>query len=167
MAESTPIEQHEKFLTQLMLHEGAKRASDGSHVAYLCPAGALTIGYGHNLNANPIEGLGSMSSISEARARLILREDAARTAKELDSSLPWWRELGEARQAVLLNMAFNMGETGLLGFRRTLQAVREQRWKDARDGMLASKWAGQVGRRASELAEQMLTGDWQTPKKMR
>ena len=36
-----------------------------------CPAGALTIGYGHNLDANPIEGLDALSVISEARAREI------------------------------------------------------------------------------------------------
>ena len=81
-------------------------------------------------------------------------------AAALDAKIPWWRKAGEARSAVLLNMAFNMGLAGLLGFHATLQAVREGRWKDARDGMLASKWAGQVGRRASELAEQMVTGEW-------
>ena len=155
------IEQNESFLKQLMRHEGTKRAPDGSHVAYRCPAGALTIGYGHNLYANPVKGLNAFSVISEARARKILIADAAVFAAALDKKMPWWRRLNAPRQAVLLNMAFNMGMAGLLGFRRTLQAVREQRWKDARDGMLASKWAGQVGRRASELAEQMLTGQWQ------
>ncbi|WP_304736858.1 glycoside hydrolase family protein [uncultured Desulfovibrio sp.] len=156
-----PIERNEKFLAQLMRHEGTKRAPDGSHVAYRCPAGALTIGYGHNLDANPIDGLNAFSVMSEAQARKILLADVAAFAAALDEKMPWWRRLNAPRQAVLLNMAFNMGMTSLLGFRRTLQAVREQRWKDARDGMLASKWAGQVGRRASELAEQMLTGQWQ------
>ena len=69
MAEA--IEHNEIFLNRLMRHEGAKRAPDGSHVAYRCPAGALTIGYGHNLDANPIEGLDALSVISEARAREI------------------------------------------------------------------------------------------------
>ena len=155
------IERNEKFLAQLMKHEGAQRAPDGSHEAYRCPAGALTIGYGHNLDANPIDGLDALSVISEAQARKILCADVDIFAAALDEKLPWWRELTEPRQAVLLNMAFNMGVAGLLGFHRTLQAVREQRWKDARDGMLASKWAGQVGRRAPELANQMLTGEWQ------
>lgn len=155
-----PVEQDERFLRQLMRDEGTQRAPDGSHVAYRCPAGALTIGYGHNLDANPIEGLGALSCISEARARKILTADAAAFAAALDEEMPWWRELDEPRQAVLLNMAFNLGP-GLLKFKNTLRAVREMRWKDARDGMLASKWAGQVGRRASRLAEQMLKGTWQ------
>ena len=160
MSKSVPIEQGEDFLVRLMRHEGAKRAPDGSHVAYRCPAGALTIGYGHNLDANPIEGLDALSVISEARAREILIADADVFAAALDKEIPWWRRLNAPRQAALLDMAFNMGVGGLMSFRRTLRAVREQRWKDARDGMLASKWAGQVGRRASELAEQMMTGEW-------
>ncbi len=155
------IEENETLLKQLMRHEGAKRDRAGCHVAYRCPAGALTIGYGHNLDARPLAGLGEGAKIDEPRARKILFEDVRMLGVALDRALPWWRKAGEARSAVLLNMAFNMGTAGLLGFRRTLQAVREQRWKDARDGMLASKWAGQVGRRASELAEQMLTGQWQ------
>lgn len=158
---NVPVEQDEKCLAQLMRDEGARRAPDGSHVAYRCPAGALTIGYGHNLDANPIEGLDGLSAISEARAREILTADAAAFAAALDEEIPWWRRLEAPRQAVLLNMAFNMGVAGLLEFRNTLRAVREMRWKDARDGMLASKWAGQVGRRASRLAEQMLKGTWQ------
>ena len=155
------IEHNERCLKQLMRDEGTQRAPDGSHVAYRCPAGALTIGYGHNLDANPIEGLGALSCISEARAREILTADAAAFAAALDEEMPWWRRLEAPRQAVLLNMAFNMGLDGLLKFKNTLRAVREMRWKDARDGMLASKWAGQVGRRASRLAEQMLKGTWQ------
>lgn len=155
------IEHDGRCLAQLMRHEGSERAPDGTHVAYYCSAGALTIGYGHNLDANPITGLDELSCISEAQAREILREDAAAVAAALDKELPWWRRLNDPRQAVLLNMAFNMGVAGLLKFKNTLRAVREMRWKDARDGMLASKWAGQVGRRAPELAAQMLTGKWQ------
>ena len=158
------IEENETLLKQLMRHEGEKRDRAGCHVAY--PAGALTIGYGHNLDARPLAGLGEGAKIDEPRARKILFEDVRMLGVALDRALPWWRKAGEARSAVLLNMAFNMGMAGVRA--AVLQARgrssplrrREQRWKDARDGMLASKWAGQVGRRASELAEQMLTGQW-------
>ena len=74
------IERDGRCLAQLMRHEGAKRAPDGTHVAYRCPAGALTIGYGHNLDALPLPGLDELSCISEAQAREILREDAAAAA---------------------------------------------------------------------------------------
>lgn len=167
------IEQHPFFLAQLRRHEGCRRDANGRHIAYRCPAGALTIGYGHNLDANPIKGLGvgmkagmgggpgAGSAISEVEAREILSRDVRAVAVQLDARLPWWRQVGEARSAVLLNMAFNMGVDGLLSFTNTLEAVREGRWADAKSGMLASRWAGQVKSRAVELANQMLTGKWQ------
>lgn len=155
------IEQDERFLRQLMRHEGSHKDKRGRHVAYRCPAGALTIGYGHNLDANPIPGLGEGDIMDEDEARALLVHDVQAIAGELDARLPWWRQVGEARSAVLLNMAFNMGVSGLLEFRKTLRAVKEARWSDARNGMLASRWSSQVGRRAPQLAKQMLTGEWQ------
>lgn len=155
------IEEHPLFLSQLKRHEGTKRDRQGRHKAYRCASGALTIGWGHNLDARPVDGLGARSAIGDAEAELLLLEDCAVAAQELDWRMAWWRELDEPRAAVLLNMAFNMGIGRLLGFRRTLEAVREGRFDDARAAMLHSRWAGQVKRRAVELAEQMRTGRWQ------
>lgn len=158
------IETNPRFLAQLRRDEGARRDARGRHVAYRCPAGALTIGYGHNLDANPIDGVGEGDVLTEDEARDLLERDARRLARELDARLPWWREVGEARSAVLLNMAYNMGTAGLLGFHRTLKAVREGRWTDAKSAMLASRWASQVKGRAVRLAAQMLTGEWRGAK---
>ncbi len=66
------------------------------------------------------------------------------------------------RQDVLANMCFNMGIGTLMTFHNTLAAMHDQRWEDAAEGMLASKWASQVGARADRLAEQMRTGEHQT-----
>ena len=162
--------QNEYFLDQLKRHEGRKLNAEKRHVTYICPAGKLTIGYGHNLEANPIPDLHNGSTISEARATAILREDCSKFAMQLDRHIPWWRQLEESRAGVLLNMAFNMGVyavdkrgkvRGLMSFKRFLVAVQESRWEDARMEMLDSAWAAQVGRRAVELARQMRTGKWQ------
>ena len=154
------IETDERCLAQIMRHEGTVRDRDGLHVAYACPAGRLTIGYGHNLDDNPVPGLSGASHITEAYARTLLREDCARIAAALDEALPDWRSLAEARQAVLLNMAFNLGVRGLLRFVRMLEAVGREDWDAARAAMLNSRWARQVGRRAVELAAQMQRGTW-------
>lgn len=90
----------------------------------------------------------------------LLDWDIQAVQAELTRALPWVPELGDVREAVLTNMAFNLGVSGLLGFKNTLQAVKEKRWDDASAGMLASKWAGQVGPRAQRLAESMRTGRW-------
>ena len=53
-----------------------------------------------------------------------------------------------------------MGVADLLAFHNTLAAVAAGNWQAAHDGMLASKWAGQVEARATEDATMMLTGQW-------
>lgn len=156
------VEESATFLAMLKGHEGAVREG-GRHVAYRCPAGALTIGWGHNLDAEPLRGLGPGSTLSDAEADNLLRADLARLAAELDLRLPWWRGLGPARSAALLDMAFNLGLSGLLGFRRMLEAARRLCFEEAAAEMLDSRWAAQVGRRALELAGMMRLGAWPDP----
>ena len=123
--------------------------------------GTLTIGYGHNLDANPISGLGEGSCITEDHAREILGDDIRIAAHQVAGKLPFAPALAPARFGVLVNMTFNLGISGLLGFSNTLADVERGDWASAARRMLQSKWAGQVGRRAHELAKQMETGQWQ------
>jgi lysozyme len=58
---------------------------------------------------------------------------------------------------VLVNMAFNMGG-GLLSFVNTLAAIQRGDYNAAANGMLASRWATQVGARATRLADMMRNG---------
>ncbi len=149
------IEQDPRFLEQLQRHEGL------SLEAYYCPAGRLTIGYGHNLEAWPVHGLGEGSSITKARATALLIDDVVRVADELDRLIPWWRELREPRQAVILNMGFNLGVRGLMGFSKMLAACERGSFVRAAEEMGRSRWAKQVGKRSLELINQMLDGVWQ------
>jgi len=111
--------------------------------------GNWTGGIGHNFTAKPL---------SDRVIDLLYEEDSNAAVADLDRSLPWWRTLSEARQRVLANMCFNMGIGTLLEFKNTLKAIQEQRWSDAAQGMLNSKWAGQVGDRAHRLAKMMEQG---------
>lgn len=81
--------------------------------------------------------------------------------KAVQEKLPWIVNLDEARQGVLLNMAFQMGVNGLLGFKNTLAMVKNAEYNKAADGMLNSLWAKQTPARAKRLSEQMRTGAWQ------
>lgn len=87
-----------------------------------------------------------------------LESDLAFVKDGLDATLPWWRSLNDARQDVFVNASFNMGVTGFYLFHHTLAAVQDEDWVSAAAGLLASKWATQVPRRAKRLAQQMLTG---------
>lgn len=79
---------------------------------------------------------------------------------ELDAMIPWWRTLDEPRQGVLLNMAYQMGVDGLLGFVNTLRLIRDGLYEAAADAMLKSKWYVQTPHRAERLSTQMRKGEW-------
>jgi len=120
-------------------------------------AGKVTIGYGRNLDD---EGI----SLDEGLD--LLQSDVNSKVAALQRALPWAGELLSGDDAprfwVLVNMAFNMGLEGLLGFHRMLSAMEKKQWEIAASEMLdPPNWLNQVGDRARRLAEQMRTGQWQ------
>ena len=96
--------------------------------------------------------------LRESEIDMLLSNDIDEFASALDKHLPWWRSLDGVRQRVLLNMAFNLGVNGLLGFKNTLAYVKAGNYEKAASNMLLSKWAKQVGNRAKRLSEMMRTG---------
>ncbi|MCR4300779.1 MAG: hypothetical protein NUV51_04140, partial [Sulfuricaulis sp.] len=80
---------------------------------------------------------------------------------ELTKRIPWFADLDPVRQGVLLNMSFQLGVDGLLGFKNTLLCVKVGDYERAADGMLQSLWASQTPARAKRLSEQMRSGAWQ------
>jgi len=150
-----------KLIDQVKRDEGSVKNAFGLHMPYRCTAGRLTIGYGHNLDANPLNGIGERSVISEADATRILEEDVRKAKEQVVRAFPWAASLDFPRFAVLVNMAFNMGIRGLYSFTNTLSAIQSGAYEDAARRMLASKWASQTRDRARRLARQMETGRWQ------
>ena len=86
-------------------------------------------------------------------------EIAAKKA-ELLSRLPWVSSLSQIRQDCLFDMAYNLGVAGLVGFSQTLSHIKAGEFEAAAQGMLSSRWASQVGRRAVHLANLMRSGEW-------
>ena len=121
--------------------------------------GKRTIGYGHNLDANPLPDL--EFPITEVQATQILGKDVERTSRHLVLNLPWVTALDDARYGVLQNMAFNMGVPGLLMFHHDIQDTEIGNYVQSAADMKDSKWYTEVGDRAVRLVEQMLTGEWQ------
>ena len=110
----------------------------------------MTIGYGRNLDA---------VGITEAEADIMLRADieiAERGAQALVGNV--WDQLSSPRQAVLINMTFNLGRTRLAAFKNFLAALRAADYDTAADEMLDSRWARQVGGRATRLSDAMRRG---------
>lgn len=124
--------------------------------AYKDSLGYLTIGYGRLIDKIKHGG------INEAEAEYLLQNDVSSVLTVLHRNITFFDSLCVPRQAVLMNMAFQMGITGLLKFKKTLTLIEIGDYDAAADNMLKSLWAKQTPNRAAEMAEQMRSGQWQS-----
>jgi len=136
----------EKLLDMLTLHEGLELKP------YKCTSDKLTIGIGRN-----IEDIG----ITEDEARYLLQNDVDRILKEVEH-WTFLEKLNDVRQAVILDMVFNMGVSRFNAntWVKTFAAIQDEDWEKVANEMLDSKWAKQVGQRAIRLSQMMRKGEW-------
>ena len=139
-----------KATKQIKRHEGFVSN------AYKDSLGYLTIGYGRLIDKSKGGG------ITESEAEYLLANDVNGVYDSLMHHLSCFTTLDAPRQAVLLNMAFQMGVHGLLQFKSTLNLIELGDYDAAADNMLKSLWASQTPNRAKEMATQMRTGQWQS-----
>lgn len=134
------------LIAQLKRHEGLRLHAYQDHLGF------WTIGYGRLIDERRGGG------ISEAEAELLLRNDVKRVQADIERRLPWVRGLSDARQQALCNMGFQLGVSGLLGFRRMLDALKRGRFHLASQEALNSRWARQTPSRAEEVADMIRDG---------
>ena len=135
-------------------------------VAYQDSRGIWTIGVGHNIEADPtmMPQLDQLrrGGITNTQAIDLLALDVAKVKARLDVDLPWWRQLSDVRQDVMVNLAFNLGEGKLATWRHTLGDIEAGRFQAADVDLLNDEpWASQVHDRAKRLAMQMETNQRQ------
>ena len=106
--------------------------------------GVLTIGYGTNI----AEG------ITVKEAEWLLRNRLADTEGDLARRWAPYGEMPIGVRAALLNMAYQIGVTGLLEFHDMIAALRRQDWKAARTAARDSDWH----RETPERAEAVIAG---------
>lgn len=134
----------EKLIDLIIYHEGLELKP------YRCTAGHLTIGIGRNLDDR---------GITEDEARFLCQNDVDIVEQELTRKFPFIVGLDDVRIRVLLDMAFNLGVPRLSAFSNMWAALEEGDYKQAAVEMLDSRWARQVGRRATNLSQMMETGE--------
>jgi lysozyme len=135
-----------KIVDDLKRDEGFVRHAYADHLGF------LTIGYGRMIDQKRGGG------ISQAEADFLLKNDIQRVYSEVMTALPWALKLTEGRQRALVNMAFQMGIGGLLGFKNTLALIKAGKYTDAADNALKSKWASQTPIRARRVADLIRKG---------
>lgn len=130
----------------LKQHEGYSRS------VYRCSSNRQTIGYGRNLDD---------VGISREEAEWLLKRDIDNAVAFLRNE-PYWLDLNEVRQAVLIDMSVNLGWPRFSAFKKMRSALILANYKLAAAEMLDSRWAEQVKNRAKRLSEMMASGEWKT-----
>ena len=131
------------LVEQLKRHEGCVLYAYEDHLGY------LTIGYGRLIDDR------RGGRISEAEASLLLFNDIDRVTDAIKNKLPRFHKHPDIVQNALINMGFQLGVTGLMGFENMLAAIDRRDYEAAADEALDSLWASpsQTPERAKEIAE--------------
>ena len=117
---------------------------------YRCSAGKLTIGYGLNLDAG----------ITQYEAEWLLDHRVKRCREKLQKIFTPedFTAMGGNRIDAFTDMVYNLGYKGFSKFKDTIRHARAENWDKCAAEMINSKWAMQVGYRATRLAKIIRTG---------
>ncbi len=143
-------------ISQLMMDEGFRKC------VYKDSRKLNTIGFGHLMLPND-----KFTCITYRQAVELLRSDYDYAANSVDSKYPW--AYGEVR-LVLINMTYQMGQTGVSKFKKTLLHLQDEVYDEAAIELLESLWASQTEHRALRLAGRIMSistvqGDSHVPSK--
>lgn len=134
----------EKIKAMLFMDEGYRQ------FPYKDTNGILSIGLGTNLQSD---------GITEDQAWYIANDKVSYIKDALHNQLNFFDSLDEVRQAVLINIAYNCGVHGLMGFKRMLHALSMSNYEKSADGIENSQLAPN---RKKRIADMMRSGKWWT-----
>jgi len=144
----------EELRDQLKIDEGVKYEIYNDHLGY------ATFGIGHLIVEGDEEhGKPIGTAVSEERVNAIFEEDVQKYISESKKVFPNLDDLPEVAQQVIVNMCFNMGAPRLSQFKKFIAGVNRGDWPTAAIEMMDSRWANQVGDRATRLRNRILTLD--------
>ena len=111
---------------------------------YRCTADKLTIGWGRNLDDR---------GISVDEAELMFKNDIYSAIRDLMSIFPNLPDMTKNQRVVLVDMMFNLGYNRFKGFKKFIEAIRQNDWETVKLEMKDSVWFQQVGNRGKKLLE--------------
>lgn len=141
----------------IKLNEGCKLE------VYTCPAGFKTFGYGTNLEALDAETIARLpnsrsiklttideiidyitSHSCEALAIGLLLCDIRNCNRALNTQKWFTNDLSEFQQAIIIDLAYNIGVAGVLKFKNMIKAIKQRNFGVACTEMLDSKYHYQM-----------------------
>lgn len=143
----------------IKLNEGCKLE------VYTCPAGYKTFGYGTNLEV--LDGLFKCAGVSgadinfssgldvaieqinntkdkEALAVAFLQSEIINCKRALNTQKWFTDDLSEFQQAIILDLAYNIGVAGVLKFKKMIAAIKQRNYGIACEEMLNSRYHHQM-----------------------
>jgi len=152
----------DRLIERFKKHEGYNPSP------YKDTVGKWTVGYGRNLEDNPLTAMEVIKLFSAAEFKSsvnaeiffedLLIRDIELHAEELKESLAMFPMCDQDEQTVLVDMAFNLGVPSLLSFKGMLHAIDNDDKVEAAVELLDSKYAEQVKTRAVDNAKLLAGG---------
>ena len=128
------------------LIEQIKESEGFRPTVYQCTEGYDTIGYGF-----AIKDL----VLGEDICDIILERKIAELKLRIKQKLPFYDDMPEKAQDVIVEMCYQMGINGFSKFKKTIDHLMRKDYKAASVEMLDSRWAKQTPNRAKKLSNQM------------
>lgn len=116
---------------------------------YLCPAGKQTIGYGFNLEAQPMP-----KEVADLWLRILIDDIRERLSK-----YDWYNKLNADRKTVIIDMCYQMGMSGVFNFENMIDALEAGNYETAAYEIMDSLYAKRHRNRAKRNSDAMLTGE--------
>jgi len=129
----------ESLLKSIVDHEGF---SSTAYPDPLSKGAPYTFGHG-------------LTSITESESLEIVKNRVVSIQSALSLKLPYFTKLPDQAKEVLIEMAYQMGVSGLLGFKKTLSLIKSGDYVGASREMHHSQWAYQTPKRAAALSRKL------------
>ena len=137
----------ERLLQSVKQHEGYRNK------VYLDSLGKRTVGVGHLCVEDHWE---DNKEYSEEMLMNILKDDLKNAIQGAERLLKDCHILDSLAREIIIEMVFQLGETGVSKFKNMLKALKEgPDYKTAAIEMLDSRWAKQTPNRAKKMSDSM------------
>lgn len=150
-------------------HESPHGLAGDPHV-YVDTKGHPTVGIGFNLDradararlaavgANYDDVRAGRVNLTQVQITILFEQTIAEATTDAYALVPNFDLLSTARQAVLIDMIFNLGRTGVAQFQNMLAALNRGDYETAASEMENSAWKQQTGTRATQDVTLMRRG---------
>lgn len=134
------------MINKLLAYEEGFRAKP-----YHCTEGYATIGIGTKIGPKLASLDMYQFTVTKKVAEAFLEEELRSIMEKLIKHR-WYTDLDEDRQVIIKSMAYQMGYSGLINFKKMIAALEKKQWTEASLQALDSRWAKQTPARAKRHA---------------